>query len=172
MTNERTCIRCSGTFPLLDFPIQQRLPDGSPKRRTICKPCYAREMREYLARNPEQHKKKRLAYVSWQERNPRAHKHNLLRFKYGMTVDHYEQLMRDQDGKCAVCGGVERGIDHRSGKPRALSVDHCHATGTIRGLLCADCNRCIGMARENISVLSKMISYLSKHAPASQARAA
>jgi hypothetical protein len=165
MTNERTGTKCDRTQPLLDFPIQERLSDGTPKRRTICKPCYAAGMREYLARNPEQARKKRLALVSWQERNPRARKDYMLRLKYGVTVDHYEQLMREQNGKCAVCSGDERGIDHRTGKPRALAVDHCHATGTIRGLLCSDCNRCIGMAKEDVRILSRMISYLARHKP-------
>jgi nucleoside 2-deoxyribosyltransferase len=63
--------------------------------------------------------------------------------------------MARQHGRCACCGTR---ID--SGAARAAHVDHCHATGRVRGLLCAHCNSALGFARENAATLYQMAAYL------------
>lgn len=51
---------------------------------------------------------------------------------YGITLEQYDEMFRQQGGACAVCGSVP--------KKNRLSVDHDHATGKVRGLLCMNCN--------------------------------
>ena len=55
------------------------------------------------------------------------------RSRLGLTLDDYERLLADQGGVCAIC--------KRPPKKRRLHVDHDHATGKVRGLLCFTCNR-------------------------------
>lgn len=55
--------------------------------------------------------------------------------KYGISVEQYEAILRDQGGVCAIC--------ERPPKTRRLHVDHDHKTGEIRGLLCYRCNRAL-----------------------------
>jgi hypothetical protein len=77
--------------------------------------------------------------------------------KYGLTWADYESMLAAQDGKCAICnepGSGGRGIQ------RLLAIDHCHATGRVRGLLCHRCNGALGMVRDRICVLKKAIEYL------------
>lgn len=57
------------------------------------------------------------------------------RSRTGITIDEYDARLAKQGGGCAVCG--------RPPKTRRLHVDHDHATGAIRGLLCYRCNRAI-----------------------------
>lgn len=55
--------------------------------------------------------------------------------KYGITNDQYEELLRKQEGRCAVCQKQASSFKSR------LCVDHDHWTGNVRGLLCTYCNR-------------------------------
>ena len=83
-----------------------------------------------------------------------------LRWKYGITLDHYLWMAERQNGECAICG-------YRSINPKAVSslktdlvVDHCHLTSRIRGLLCSNCNSGIGFLKENKNILLRAIEYL------------
>ncbi|MCA8263300.1 endonuclease VII domain-containing protein [Burkholderia multivorans] len=50
--------------------------------------------------------------------------------RYGMTPAQYDDLLKKQNGCCALCGGLmERPV-----------IDHCHQTGKVRGILCHPCN--------------------------------
>lgn len=71
--------------------------------------------------------------------------------KYGLTLDEYEAMVEDQGGKCAICGVTPK---------TRLCVDHCHATGIVRGLLCRSCNTAIGLLREDTKVMGKAIQYV------------
>jgi len=44
-----------------------------------------------------------------------------------------------------------------------LVVDHCHSTGKVRGLLCSNCNRGIGMLQERVDILQNAIDYLKEN---------
>lgn len=77
--------------------------------------------------------------------------------RYGITQADYEQVHYLQGGGCHLCG---RGVDEVG----QLVVDHCHSTGTLRGLLCRDCNMALGYVHDNETTLRKMIGYLRVYA--------
>ena len=81
--------------------------------------------------------------------------------RYGLTLEDYRAMREKQGGKCAACADPtsERGAERSS---TTEHVDHCHATGKVRGLLCARCNVALGMARDDIRVLRGLIEYLEK----------
>src|SRR5262249_21807941 len=58
-----------------------------------------------------------------------------LRRQYGISLDEYDAWVARQNGACAIC---KRKFD------KTLCVDHCHATGVVRGLLCRKCNTGLG----------------------------
>jgi Recombination endonuclease VII len=64
--------------------------------------------------------------------------------EYGLSVEEYDVLLEVQNGVCAICKRPERRINNKSKKLQALSVDHDHNTGRIRGLLCNNCNWGLG----------------------------
>jgi hypothetical protein len=74
-----------------------------------------------------------------------------LKKNYGITPEKYEEILIRQDGKCAIC--LKR-PDYN------LHVDHDHQTNTIRGLLCNECNRAIGLLGDNTETLKRAIGYL------------
>ena len=71
-----------------------------------------------------------------------------------MTSEEYKDMIRQQEGKCAICRGKD--------KNKKLAIDHCHETGVVRGLLCSNCNRGIGFLKDSVVVLNKAIKYLEK----------
>ena len=62
-----------------------------------------------------------------------------LKNHYNITIEDFEDLQCLQGDKCAICGG-----DPPVSNKRRLSVDHCHETGRVRGLLCTRCNCMLG----------------------------
>lgn len=82
----------------------------------------------------------------------KARKYHLKK-KYGLTVEEYDQMFEDQGGVCAICGTEPYGRF-------LLSVDHCHSTGEIRGLLCHPCNGGLGCFKDNIALMNDAIEYL------------
>jgi len=78
--------------------------------------------------------------------------------KYGLTSDQFMELWNKTDGKCYICKRPE--VVERSGKVKILAIDHCHSTGIVRGLLCQNCNRALGLLKDDIEVLENAKQYL------------
>lgn len=81
-----------------------------------------------------------------------------LKKNYGLSKADYDVMSERQDHKCAICQEPEGAVIR--GKTLSLAVDHDHATGKIRGLLCADCNRAIGMLKDSPELLEKAAGYI------------
>lgn len=79
--------------------------------------------------------------------------------KYGITEDQYHAMLDRQDGMCAICGTTSNRYGDET--ERHFAVDHDHATGEVRGLLCQTCNRMIGLANDSVEMLRKAMEYLS-----------
>jgi len=86
----------------------------------------------------------------------KQYEYNLKRY-YGINIEQYNDLFSKQEGKCSICN------KHQTTLKNKLVVDHDHATGEIRGLLCKKCNVMIGFAEENIEILENTINYLKKY---------
>jgi hypothetical protein len=71
-----------------------------------------------------------------------------------MTLEKYNLLFEQQQGKCKICGKSESEFKKR------LGVDHDHKTGKTRGLLCDCCNRTIGIFHDDINLFRKIVEYL------------
>lgn len=82
----------------------------------------------------------------------------MLRRRYGVTPEQYEELEAQQGGLCAMCD-----------KPnwRPLVIDHSHETGLVRGLLCDSCNRLLGWYEAQ---RERVASYLGEVRPIGVAR--
>lgn len=81
--------------------------------------------------------------------------------RQGMTIQEYQNRFEQQKGLCALCG-VPETESHQGGKVRLLAIDHDHATGQLRELLCRRCNCILGMFHDDIGLFQKAIEYLTK----------
>lgn len=117
-----------------------------------CKECNKARSRAYGAKNREA----RRAYTKkWREENatPEYNRNRSLRHRYGIDAKRYDQMLDEQGGVCAICGGT-----NPDGK--RLSVDHDHSTGEVRKLLCLTCNWQVGFVENNPGHLEKLMKYL------------
>lgn len=161
----RTCRKCLETKDLLSgFPRRYKSEDVSKRYGVECKKCYAAYMRAYVASHPEYRRQQNEYSKQYAAARPTMKKRTKLRLNFGMTLERYQEMLAEQGGVCAICRCGDGNVDKRSGKNRDLSVDHCHETDVIRGLLCGDCNRSLGLLKENLLTMKRMMMYLMKSA--------
>jgi hypothetical protein len=89
-----------------------------------------------------------------------AKKASHYRRTYGLDLDQLREMFEAQGGLCPVCLRELRPWSALG--PGSNHVDHCHATGKVRGLLCPRCNRLLGCARDETDTLTRAISYLQR----------
>jgi hypothetical protein len=76
--------------------------------------------------------------------------------RFGLTPKDYENLLKVQDYKCAICESPLTFVKN------SAVVDHCHGTNKIRGILCRSCNTGLGSFKDEKSFLAKAIYYLER----------
>jgi hypothetical protein len=77
----------------------------------------------------------------------------------GVDALKYAEMFKTQNGVCAICKRPEETKTGR-GAIKSLAVDHCHGANKVRGLLCANCNRALGLFRDDPELLRRAASYL------------
>ena len=139
----KRCPTCKETKGLSEYHRNGSKKDGMACQ---CKTCTAEYQRSYHLTT-----KGRASRLRARRRDQRRHK---LKHKYGITPSVYNDLLRQQDGVCSICGGNNNG--------RRLCVDHDHATSDVRGLLCNSCNLGLGNFYDNTDIMASAISYLQQ----------
>ncbi len=86
---------------------------------------------------------------------------NLMK-KYQITGPERDEILEIQNGQCAICSSNVLPRTHGHTRRDAAVVDHCHNTGSVRGILCGQCNVGLGAFSDNIDRLNKAISYLNE----------
>ncbi len=141
----KTCTVCKELLPLTEYHKSKASKDGYGYR---CRSCDKKAREEYRDRNKE-----RFAEVSRRKQ---------LKHRYGITLEEYENMLNKQGGCCAICGSEE---NNTRGKRRGwnFAVDHCHTTGAVRGLLCNNCNRGLGLLGDTQEGLNRALNYLRRN---------
>lgn len=116
---------------------------------------YRRNREAILRRFREKYRENPKKFVDRQK------KYRYARFR--MTCAEYDKLFFVQGGLCAICGQPEN-KKAKNGKAKRLAVDHSHATGKVRGLLCHRCNVSLGNFEDRSDLLRLAADYLEYHA--------
>jgi hypothetical protein len=82
------------------------------------------------------------------------------RRNYGIGVNQWRDLYDEQQGRCYICRS--KGFVMRKCHEARLMVDHCHRTGAVRGLLCHNCNRALGLLQDKRTNLMRACRYLER----------
>ncbi len=135
----KTCSKCRETKLLELFSKKSDTKDG---KDSWCKACTCKNA------------------IKWASKNPRRIRDGNLQRNYGISLEKFEQIKRDQNGTCAICLTSELRYSTRH---HDLSVDHNHLTGKVRGLLCNNCNRAMGMLKDNFEIVLQAARYLHEH---------
>ncbi len=154
---------------------RRMMPFSLDKRREYNKRYYQAHLEYYRsydkARDPakicERNKRYREANrekvqeykKQWQRRHPekrrQARRRAHLKKRFGMSLQQYDAMLAKQKGLCAICGTPP--------KSGSLRVDHDHADGSVRGLLCNACNQGIGIFKDSPTIVEAALKYLKKH---------
>ena len=167
----KECTKCGKKKPLSEFHRDARRKSG---RRGSCHKCCA----TYTARRQKQHPEKfRKTVAQWRAANPtRAHKiqakylannpdtywRSRLKCKFNMTPADYYRMLAQQDKVCGICGKPE--TRKVKGTLCKLAIDHNHATGEVRGLLCSRCNLGLGVFNDSQQLLKAAHIWLERSA--------
>ncbi|MCO5092095.1 endonuclease VII domain-containing protein [Bosea sp. (in: a-proteobacteria)] len=140
----KTCGKCGFQKPLSEFWTDRRR--GKPKSK--CKTCSTADTKHWRTSNPGYETRRyQAAKAETRERH--------LKRKYGVSLADYDRLLASQGGACAICAAPEaeqfKGVFH---------VDHCHSTGSVRGLLCRGCNHMLGAIKDDPKKLLIAVRYL------------
>jgi len=142
------CIHCNQEKLLSDFSFREK----RNTYYTICKKC----IKIY---HIKWYKQNYLRIKKLHQKNLKQIKNCVLKKRFGITLEQFNQILEEQNGVCAICGQEETRIQH-NGKISALAVDHNHVTGQIRGLLCSGCNVSLGRFKDNPKFLQNALNYL------------
>jgi len=110
----------------------------------LCEPCYQQQRWS----RPENSLKVNHSRREWRAANRERLREAERRREYGMVPGQYAAMLKAQGGRCAICD-----------RCRKLSVDHCHQTGAVRGLLCQPCNMVMGFADANPAFVAGLVAY-------------
>jgi hypothetical protein len=123
----------------------------------ICISCQREDAKKYYnpkaakeERNTPEYKEK---FRNYMREYMQEHPFLGLKYRYGLSEEDFKRMLEEQNNTCASC--------HLSfSLERRPTVDHNHKTEKVRGLLCGQCNRVIGMANDNVDILVDAIEYL------------
>ncbi len=76
--------------------------------------------------------------------------------RYGINIKEYNELLELQGGKCKICNTDKPG----RATDKFFTIDHCHKTLKVRGLLCHKCNTALGLFDDDIERIEIAINYL------------
>lgn len=168
----KKCSKCKCLKLKTEFYKDKRTKS---KLQSECKVCHksnidAIKRKEYRKQYYIKNKQKSIKQsANWNSNNKEARKNTIFKYesskkgkmakrkkvlkKYGLTLENYETLYKNQEGKCAIC----------ETHYEVLCVDHDHKTNKVRGLLCKSCNKGLGIFGDTENGVQKALQYLTKN---------
>jgi hypothetical protein len=158
---KRTCTKCKIEKELEEFStINNR--NFKYNKNSVCKKCVSVYEKNRIMSDPLKKEKLYAKHKIYRDKNPNKYKGYIFPSKWKklgihFTKEMYYELLKKQNYTCAICNNVEL----RGDVQISLSVDHCHDTLKVRGLLCGNCNRAIGLFKDDPKLLQNAINYLN-----------
>lgn len=140
---EVICTKCKVSKKVTDFYKDTRRKNGIT---SWCRECW--KIQEAIRR---------------EKLGPKGRKNRKLKNLYGINIEQYQDMLKEQNNLCAVCNNKESMVNNKSNKVQKLCVDHNHTTGKVRGLLCTACNKGLGMLKDNPDIVLSGYNYLMKY---------
>lgn len=143
------CGDCKDFRPIGEFSAK------APK----CKACNAKNRARWRQRASASRLLREDTIIrKWRQENPEYTRRRDWMRKYGVAPEWYDKTLSEQNGHCALCPATTA----HEGNDRMLFIDHCHATGAVRGILCAKCNTHLGIVEADPTWHERALEYLTK----------
>ena len=131
----RECVKCEIERPIEEFDRTKT------SRRQTCKYCRQANYRAWYKTRKDTSEHKKDAHA------------RQIKAQYGISIEQYNEMLNRQNGVCKIC---------KKENGRRLCVDHCHTTGRVRGLLCDNCNKAMGLCNDDPKLLRLCAEYLEE----------
>lgn len=142
MKTKKTCADCKLLKDPEEFHVNRATGDG---RHYYCKKCQNKRGNKWRTENLD----KARAAVR------KSYRKNYTKQVYGIDRARYETMLEKQKGKCPICRK----------KLKRPSIDHCHSTGKVRGVLCRHCNSSLSVFENDPDAVLRLIDYLGLTIP-------
>ena len=149
VNGQKRCCLCRAKKPVSEFYKAPDRPDGL---RPSCKACRWEEQKLQRA-TPSGRKNTLAAMKKWRDANPDRIREDKLIRRYGLTIEGLAAMHERQNNLCAICGQPSE---------KTLHIDHDANTRVVRGLLCGNHNRGLGMFQHDPALLRAAADYLEK----------
>lgn len=136
-------------------PQQRYYRRNLEKMRLVNNEYYKKNRDKCIKLSTEYHKKRKEADPNYRKLTPAEARLRRLK-RYGLTPQSYADMMNSQAHSCLICL-----VPFGNGKTGPV-IDHCHASGRTRGILCIACNAGLGNFTDNPDLLKRAIEYLGK----------
>ena len=162
-SGRRSCRECAWASRMRSRGIDPRTRTRKPHNRdlTKCSKGHPFEPGSYYTTADGNRVCKKCRAVASKKRG--------LKKLYGITLEEFEAMLTEQDGRCKIClepvGSLVIESNYRSRDPdkwKRAMVDHCHRTGKVRGILCMGCNFSIGHFKDDPEILRRAAAYLEE----------
>lgn len=151
----KICVKCGVEWPLSNFYKVSAVKSGLD---SSCKPCTRAKKLAWRTANFDRiAAQSRARYDRDKALILARGKEQRMARKYGISATDYERMSAEQGGVCAICQRLNNGR-----WDSGLYVDHDHATGRVRGLLCFSCNTALGGFRDSADLMRAGVDYLMK----------
>lgn len=160
----KQCSFCKDFKSLNDFPKRVAISNG---RNARCKSCEATYKSSLYFKSHEMEKNKRRDYYKKNKETVMVKNRDYYRKtckesnvkrrckKRGISIEQYNEMLIEQNFSCDICS---KWLNEKE-----RSIDHCHQTNTVRGILCDNCNTGLGLFKDSIEFLNQASRYLIKH---------
>lgn len=150
--NKKICKECGGSFL------------ASTNKKQFCSKKCSKKTYRYNNRDTINEKQRNKAKTNeykekrkiYHDKNPHIHKNQNLKKIYGINLNEYNLILKNQNYRCAICFKEEIANNK-------FHVDHDHTTKIVRAILCNKCNVGIGYFEENVEIMHNAINYITKH---------
>ena len=167
----KICTKCDIKKSLTEFGKKK---EGKNGLASACKECVSIQRKQHYqdnkeiinARTSKYYRENKEKHNEASSRYYRKHKEKIsgksrgrwLKDKYDLTEQQYEEMLKNQGGKCKICNSENINAKSKGN----LVIDHCHKSGKVRGLLCDKCNMGLGTFNDDIQLFKNAIEYLEK----------
>ena len=169
--NRKECQRKARVRARLYYRNNRSVISSKCKERLLNDPDYRKRRHENSRRSNLKNadriiaynnspRRKRLSKIN-RERTARQRRNKMLKHKYGITIEKYDDMFEEQKGVCKICKKPQKFRNKWGNFTTTLYVDHCHKTGRVRGLLCHNCNVSLGLFKHSVSNLRRAVLYMS-----------
>lgn len=155
----KVCNKCLIPKSILDFSKDASSSDGL---RGYCRACGKIYWAAHSALPGNREKLNARARERAAKDRDKAHfteRKSRIKTRYGLSLEDLEEMRRQQKDECLLCLGAFEPGWGKTGP----SIDHCHKSGKVRGLLCHACNTALGKLQDSQEILARAIEYLKKN---------